>query len=211
MKVFVIESSNPLDLLDDRNEAESLLKICKMFGHKVRSFFIKSKGDLRNVLRYLSNIEAEEKDLFCYHFSCHGNNDGLEFGSDFLSWEDFFEIIAPLVDNETLKDKFMLIISACGAVEQELTKKFTKLDDEIKGKISPPSYIFIYDEEEVDWQDALLSWTILYHRLGNVKTIRKKDMQDLLEKMKIVEFGNLIYYRWDKNQKKYLRFRPTVE
>jgi len=208
MKVFVIESPSPNDLLDGRNEADSIVNISKMFGHKAASFFVKNKNELDSVMKYITVVDASETDLYCYHFSCHGNDSGIAFGPDLLNWVNFAKTILPILKNKSLKDKSIIIISACGANEQKLTRKISKLDDEVKEYISPPSYIFVYDENEVPWSDALLSWTILYHQLGKVKKIERSDMQELLEKMKKVEFGKLIYFRWDEDKKKYLRFRP---
>ena len=209
MNIFVIESPNPIDLLEGRNEADSIVSIGKMFNHKATSFFVKDKVELNSVLKYLADVEADKTDLFCYHFSCHGNENGLAFGPDFLNWTEFSLAIDPFLKNKTMKDKYFLILSACGANEQDLTKKISKLDDSAKASIAPPSYIFVYDETEVYWRDALLSWTILYHRLGNVKKIDKDEIQDLLEKMKNVEFGKLLYFRWDDVKNKYLRFPPS--
>lgn len=207
MKLFVIESPSPNDLLDGRNEADSIVNISKMFGHKAISFFVKNKNELDSVMQYITDIDASKNDLYCYHFSCHGSNQGIAFGADILDWNSFAEAINPLLKNKSLKDKSIIIISACGANEQELTKNISKLDDAAKEQISPPSYIFVYDESEVLWSDALLSWTILYHQLGKVTKIERSVMQNLLKNMKTVEFGNLIYFRWDKSKKKYLKFR----
>jgi hypothetical protein len=211
MKVFILESPNPNDLLDGRNEAESLVSICKMFYHKATSFFIKNRNELNDVLKYITDVKAVGNDIFCYHFSCHGNSDGLWFGPDFINWDQFAITIMPILENRTLMNRCILVISACGANEQDFTKKISKLEDEAKNAIAPPSYLFVYDDDDVVWKDALLSWTILYHRLSNAKQIEKEDMQELLENMKIVEFGKLIYYRWDLDKKKYLRFRPADE
>ncbi|MGA3282378.1 MAG: hypothetical protein ABSD50_15525 [Smithella sp.] len=208
MKVFVIESPSPNNLLDGRNEADSIVNISKMFGHKAASFFVKNKNELDSVMKYITDVDASATDLYCYHFSCHGNDKGIAFGPDLLNWVSFAKAILPILKNKSLKDKSIIIISACGANEQKLTRKISKLDDEVKKHISPPSYIFVYDEKKVPWSDALLSWTILYHQLGKVKKIERSDMQRLLKKMKTVEFGKLIYFRWDEGKKKYLRFRP---
>jgi len=209
MNVFVIESPNPYDLLDGRNEADSLVNICKMFGHKAVSFFVKNRMEFQSAIKYVADVEAKSGDLFCYHLSCHGNDSGVAFGPDFLDWEKLAISIIPILENTSLKNKSIMIISACGANEQELTGKISGLDEKAKSSIAPPSYIFVYDESEVKWNDALLSWAILYHKLGKVRKIDKSEIQELLKGMDLLEFGKLIYFRWDENKQKYLRFKPN--
>ncbi len=203
MKVFVIESPNPNDLLDERNEAESLISVCKMFEHQVADFFVKSKCELITILNYLKGIELEEDDYIIFHFSCHGNENGLSFGNDFLKWVDFLKVVKTLFKDNDLAHKYSFIISACGSNKQKLSKYISKLVSESIGEYYPPEYLIIYNSDEVFWADAILSWTILYHHLSNKKKIVRGEMQKIMKKMESVGFGELIYFRWDADEKKY--------
>jgi len=208
LKTFIIESPNPNDLLDERNEAGSLVNICRMFSHKATSFLVKSKDGFTEAIDYICDIELEDKDLLCLHLSCHGNEDGLAFGKDFINWGQLGTCLMGFISESRFRNKYILVISACGANDQNLTKKLSRLDKNLRNKIAPPSYVFVYDETEVPWKDALLSWTILYHQLSNLKSLDKDEVQLILGNIKSGHFGKLMYFRWDFGTQKYMRFRP---
>ena len=124
MNVFVLESPSPNDLLREVNEADSLTRIGKMFGHRVVPFFLKNKQELTAAIDYLAELDLEDPaDFFCFHFSCHGNDGGIALGPDLIQWADMFEILKPIFRNNTLEGKSILIISACGANKQKLSTK----------------------------------------------------------------------------------------
>lgn len=208
MNIFIIESPSPNDLLERRNEAESLKSVCEMFEHKIAEFLVKDKDELKSCIGYLGELELSKKEYVCFHFSCHGNDDGLWFGKDFVSWSKMSKIIKPLLNNKSLKNRYSFIISACGANEQTLSTKLSEVVFDSETKIYPPEYIIIYDESDVIWSDALLSWTILYHQLSDEQSIDKKKLQLLMKRMKTVGFGSLMYFRWEKDDLQYKRYRP---
>ena len=102
MRVFIVECPNPLDLLQERNEGKSLEQICKLVGHEVASFQSKSKEDLVGACRYISSIDREHDatdnpDLpLCIHISSHGEEDGLWFGKDLVSWNELLYALEPI-------------------------------------------------------------------------------------------------------------------
>ena len=203
MKVFIIESPNAKDLLDERNETESIISVCKMFEHQIADFFVKSKNELCETINYINGIDIEENDYIIFHFSCHGNEDGLAFGNDFLTWNDFIIAIKTLFTNSKLADKYSFIISACGANKQKISKTFTKVASKIETNIFPPKFIITFNTDIVNWQDAILCWTILYHQLIDAQNISRKEIQQIMKKLKSVEFGDLKYSRWEKDERKY--------
>ena len=210
MNVFVLESPSPNDLLREVNEADSLTRIGKMFGHRVVPFFLKNKQELTAAIDYLAELDLEDPaDFFCFHFSCHGNDGGIALGPDLIQWADMFEILKPIFRNNTLEGKSILIISACGANKQKLSTKINQAYATSEEPLFPPLFIIVYDDEEVEWRDALLSWTLLYHYLGKRKPTQKA-MQDLIKRMESAGFGKLKYSRWDVEKKQYLAFKATL-
>ncbi|TGL50818.1 hypothetical protein EHQ61_08585 [Leptospira wolffii] len=179
-----------------------------MFEHQAYSFLIFSAKDLKEKIEYIAKSSIQEDEFLCLHFSCHGNEDGLGIGSDFLKWSEFGVILIPLLKNKNFKDKLIITISACGANEQKLTKNISSFEARIKSRIAPPLYFFVYDEYEVGWADALLCWTILYHQIGKIDSLEKNDVKKILSKISISGLGKLIYFRWDWNSFKYKKFRP---
>lgn len=206
MKIFIIESPSPNDLLDERNEKSSLENMCKIFGHQSTSFTTYSKEELIKTINYISLVKIEDEEVLCLHFSCHGNNDGLAFGADFLTWLNFTKILAPIFKRNKLSIKTIVVISACGANGQIITDKINQLDIEIRKKLIPPAYFFVYNQDKVLWRDALLCWAILYHQLNSITDFSKTVVQSILNRIKFADFGDIIYFRWDTKKLRYMKF-----
>jgi hypothetical protein len=211
MKIFIIESPNPNDLLESRNEKSSLENMCKMFGHQSVSFTIYSRGDMIKFVNYISKINLGATDILCMHFSCHGNNDGISIGPDFIDWTKFLIILAPIYANKNIGKKTFIIISACGANGQTITTKVNSFNSKLKSKITPPYYFFVYNQDTVEWGDSLMCWAILYHQLSKLQDFKKKSVQNILTRIKNSELGDIKYFRWDETQLKYLKFEPNGE
>ena len=47
-----------MDLLQGRSEKEALEKVCKLIGHEVTTFQVKSKDEFETVCRYVSSIDS---------------------------------------------------------------------------------------------------------------------------------------------------------
>lgn len=208
MRVFVIESTSPLDLMDGRSESRTLEQICKMMGHNVTTFFAKSKSEFDNICEFISSIELVERDEskdepICIHISSHGDEDGVLFGKDELSWKDLADSLIPIFSMDYQND-FFLAISACGTFNQSA---HTHLKKQYKERgIKPPKYIFSINEDEVDWKDAILTWTILYRQIEDLDSNKRRDFQNLLNKIIESGFGNLKYNRWDNKNQRYMSY-----
>ncbi len=73
-------------------------------------------------------------------------------------------------------------------------------------KLKPPLYLFVTNEDRVAWDDAMVAWVNLYHRLGNVGLDSKKPIQAVLKAVKEITGLPLAYWRWDADRKKYFRW-----
>lgn len=207
MRVFIIESASPLDLLNGTSESAALENICKMMGHKVVSFFAKSEREFGEICNYISSIDSVERvkrdEPICIHLSSHGDKNGILFGRDDLSWDKITQYLKPIFKMD-YKEDFFLIISACGTDNHKLHHSMRK--SIIESKITPPRYIFSINEDEVEWRDSALIWTILYHQIENLNSDKRSDFQGLLRRIQAADLGYLKYHRWDNKQKKYLPF-----
>jgi hypothetical protein len=206
MKVFIIESPNPNDLLESRNEKSSLENMCKMFGHQSTSFSTYSKDDLDKIVKYIAKVDLQESDILCLHFSCHGDSAGIEIGSDFIQWGEFIQVLLPIFADKEIGSRTFIIISACGANEQTITRIINLFDDKLKAQLSPPYYFFVYNQDTVEWRDSLICWAILYHQLGKLESIKKQDVKQVLDRIKNAKLGDIKYYRWDSAKLKYLKY-----
>jgi len=75
-RVFILESPNPLDLLENRGERLALEQVCKLVGHDASTFLLRDAQELKQTFSYISSIKGNKDDktpLFI-HISVHGNN-----------------------------------------------------------------------------------------------------------------------------------------
>lgn len=212
MRVFIIECPNPLDLLQERNEGKSLEQICKLVGHEVVSFHPKSKNDLVTVCRFISSIDREHDctdnpDLpLCIHISSHGEEDGLYFGQDLISWNDLLEALEPICTKKSIyKGEKILTISACEAREQQLTEKIEK-KKKIHKAFQPPKHLFVTADENVYWNDAVVAWALFYNKIPKANMSKKKNILAVLSLIDRAELGAVHYYRWSHKKGKYLGY-----
>lgn len=209
LRVFIIECPNPIDLLQGRNEGKSLEQICKMIGHEVFCFHPKSKLNLAEVCRYISSIDREydgniDPDVpICIHISSHGEEDGLLFGKDLVGWNDLFEALEPVYTKKsTYKGQNILILSACEAKGQQLTKRIQKMRKE-NNALKPPKHLFITADEEVYWNDAVVAWALFYNKIPKTKFSKKEKIIEVLSLIKNAQLGSIHYYKWSEKKIKY--------
>lgn len=82
-----------MDLLQNRGEAPGLEEACTLIGHEVASLTAKSESEFKNLCRFISDIDSDHgrssRKLapLCLHIAAHGNEDGLGFGKDLVTWD----------------------------------------------------------------------------------------------------------------------------
>ncbi|WP_338656295.1 DsrE family protein [Sporosarcina psychrophila] len=210
MKVFIIETSSPFDVSEERSESKALTEICKMMDHEVAMFFAKSKREFEEICNYISSIEyvVERKDEepICIHLSSHGNEKGILFGRDNLSWKEVSQVLTPIFTMDYEEDIF-LVVSSCGTDRINLHSHMKNIVEE---DYSPPKYIFSVNEEETEWRDAALIWTILYHQIDSLDSDEKLQVQGLLNRISGAGLGKLKYHRWDEDRNKYLQHSGKI-
>ena len=213
-KVLVIEGPNALDLLEGRGERNSLEQVCKLFGHDVASFFVRDKSELHRTLTYIGAISRHPgagTDPLFVHVSVHGNREGIGVGADTVFWDELAEMTVRMYDHlDNYLGPVILVLSACGANEQELTRLLKSKSDQFE-IIHPPEYVFVFTDKTVKWTDAVVTWTIFYSQVAAIefdvsspKQIAK--IQHLLGRLDRSGFGKLTYYRWDESDETYKRF-----
>ena len=210
-RIVLLESPNPMDLLQGRTEVQTLAAACRLIGYEAVSFTIRSQREFQETCKYLSTIEATHdssnaKDVPLFvHISCHGNDKLLAFGKDNVDWEELSSDIEPLCTLEDYPAGFVLSISACGAGDQKITTGLSAAFKKKKG-MRPPHYLFVTDGESVLWDAATVAWVALYHHVGKVGITDKRKIQKALTAIKTVSSMSLLYFRWDAKEKKYKRF-----
>ena len=213
-KVLVIEGPNALDLLQGRGERGSLEQVCGLFGHDVASLFVHDGEELRKALAYVGAISRHPgagSEPLIVHVSVHGDANGLTVGPDDVTWEELAEMTVEMYSNlDRYRGPVVLVLSACGASEQELTDLLESKRGDLD-LLNPPEYVFVFTDESVRWTDAVVAWTIFYSQIGRIrfdiysyKDIRK--IQKLLGRLHKSALAKLTYFRWDGSEEAYKIF-----
>lgn len=213
-RVFIVESPNPLDLLEGRSERQSLEQVCKLVGHDAATFLIRDVAELKQTFNYISSIKCdkEDKTTLFIHISAHGNEDGIAAGADDVDWSE----LARHVQNMYTRLRYyhgaiILIVSACGANKHRIANTLAKNVKTAEEAFVPPEYVFVTSQDLVKWSDAVVAWTIFYRQMLRFDFKDRVKIQDLLNRLHKSGFGDLTYYRWDAAKKQYPRYQPKDE
>lgn len=146
--VMLIESVGATDLFDSRSEGEGMQRMLHLSG--VRSVLrnVCGKASFIDELKVFAASEAE-----VLHLSCHGNGDGIGFtNGEMMGWAELYSRLEPDIHDKTL------CLSSCGATA---TDKLAKLF--CAGHAKP--LMIIGSPDSIRWDDALVSWGIVYRAL----------------------------------------------
>lgn len=211
LKLFMIESVNPVDLLDNRFEGKAIKDICKMIGHDVGYLKALSYADLEKNCDFIANIDLSKigSDPICIHLAAHGNAEGLNYGVDFVNWNHLRYALAKVTQRLSRKrHPFFISISACGAGYQELTRE---LEDEYREykDFKPPMHIFVTegsgDSTSTKWPDSAVSWALFYLRLEQLGRVTAKDLESILDDIKQATNTTLSSFSWNFRRDRYHR------
>lgn len=216
-RVFILESPNPIDLLENRGERSSLESVCNLFGYDTAAFLLTGRSDLKRALMYIREVgecsnlaDGDEPPLFI-HISAHGNNEGISIGSDFVKWRDLAAFVVKMYSKlRRYTGLVILVLSSCGSKGQKMTRLWAKISrrfwEETGEDFFPPEYVFVFSDDEIDWRDSLAIWTIFYRKASELDFSRPIQIQALLRLVAKLKFGNLTYHRLDRDEKQYKRF-----
>lgn len=213
LRIFIIEAPSPMDLLQRRAETPALEQACALIGHEVTSFTVKSKNEFQDIIRFIASIDPDQDASgqgpcpLCVHIAAHGNRDELGIGLDSLTWDDLLTAVQPLCKMPLYTGNVILVISACGAPNQGLTKKLQRRALKDEG-FSPPAYLFVTADEAPSFDDALVPWTVFYHQLPTIPLEDRKQVQGTLRKVRAAGATALKYYRWDTTSRRYRSYLP---
>jgi len=210
-RVFVLESPNPLELLEGTGERSSLQQVCALLGHDVSSFLLRDKAEFIQTCQYVSAIKGDKDDKspMFLHISLHGNASGIGLGRELITWSELSIIIQRMYEGLCYyHGPVILILSACGANKQQLTAKLTNAVKAASEPFVPPEYLFVFSDDEVDWRDAVVTWTIFYRYAPKINFLTEKaKVQTLLNRICRAGCGKLTYFRWDGAADIYRRYQ----
>ncbi|MFA6980915.1 MAG: hypothetical protein WC209_16445 [Ignavibacteriaceae bacterium] len=212
IRLAIIESPNPIDLFTGTSEAKALEASCKLMGHEAVSFLVKSRKEFQETCKYLSSASSHhsperEKAPFFIHISSHGNSDCVGFGSDDLGWDELTNDLLPILENNNYKGKFALSISACGSGENTISN-YAKEALRKNNKTKLPKYIFSILGATVNWDAALVGWTLLYYKISSISISDKIKVIDILKKINDCINVQFAYKRLEEKEEKYYHYSP---
>lgn len=142
-EVFVIESLDFDDEAKDRFEGKMITHILNLHEKSSQYFYIRTKKELKAVLKKFG--ESEYRYL---HLSCHGNSSAMATTLDLIRFEELGDMLRPYLD------KRRVFVSACEMVNDELARS-----------IIPNSgcYSVIGPCKPIAFSDAAIFWSALYH------------------------------------------------
>ena len=190
--------------------------MCNLFGHDAYTFMLRDPGDLKRTLGYIGSagwFDRPTKAPVFVHLSTHGDGDGLFVGPKQVLWKKLGEMLISMLegmhfDGNGYPGPTILVISACDSRDQSLTRYLAHAFR--KGRLnSPPLYVFLIADPEVYWADAVVSWTIFYRAVLDLDFVANEpspEVKTFLENLRRSEYGNLVYFRWDSADRRYLRF-----
>ena len=193
-------------------------QVCKLFWHDIVSFRIRDKNELSQTLMYISSVgwhvDSGDVPIFI-HLSAHGSKSALAIGSDEVTWDELAELIVKTFgeiysESGFYKGPIVLVVSSCHTDGKALSKCLRTAHKKKKLKW-PPEYVFVFDDAEVNWRDAVVAWTMFYReapRINFSDASERGAIQRLLKRVKQSGHGKLRYFRWDDVRDHY-RPSPT--
>lgn len=159
-EILIIESRSPQDIFDDRYESGTLKQILKLQGIHAKNIEVVDRKFLSKAIKY-----AEKEHIRYIHISAHGNPDGFALtDGDFITWNEFDEIAWPRLK------KTCLCFSSCG-VGQGADELFNYHKSFCNAIVAPT--------RNVNWGEALVAFSALYHRALSVETSTAQDVKVL--------------------------------
>ncbi len=175
--VYIIESAELDDYLDDRKEGVILEKSLKMMGVKNFYFPIFTLESFNFILSLIQPPYIDPKDetiikVPVLHISTHGNNEGIQFmDGRFLNWKDFGSLLLP-INKKCMQYLGVCMSVCCGAYAEDAAKVLS---------ISNCPYLYLVGPiKTIGWADALLAFQVFYKHI------------DKLFNSKFLELNNLI-------------------
>ena len=214
LRLAIVESPNPIDLFEDRSEAHALAATCRLMGHQAASFFVRSRREFKETIRYLASADSEHAERYpslplILHISSHGNSGWMAVGPDAISWEELVEDIKPLIENPDYKGKLVLSLSSCGSGSNTISKSIRRVHGDEAERL--PTYIFSITGDSVNWDDALIAWNLLYLKLSQVGLVDRGKVMTALKEVLAGTGVIFSYSRWSDGDKKYFRWLADNE
>jgi hypothetical protein len=180
-EVFIVESLYRKE--EDANcyDGKRLHDIlCLDSARRPKYYYIRTKQELKEIARLFT--ESRYRWL---HLSCHGDDRGLGFRLDSLSFAEFSEIFSGRLD------KRRLFVSACEVGVRRFAKAVFAENPECYSVVAP-AHGPVFTESAV-------VWSAFYHlmRQRRERAMRHQDITEVLAKLGNVFPPRMSHFEWD--------------
>lgn len=166
VKIYIIESPGPNDILDNRKEGFALSEILKLADIKNTYYSVVDRKTFSECLnRIYTDIKSIDPVLggIVFHLSMHGNKTGIGLtNGEFIDWTEFYKIFDEFnqrlgyitLPNKITVSKFSISMSTCEGFSAHIIKDYSEypLYTSLIGPIT-----------SVNWSDSLISFATYYH------------------------------------------------
>lgn len=161
-RVIAVGGPNSPELLSYRG-GTPLEHICRLFGYRPTTYRVDNLNALRRTIKFIGAVVRLSKfdgDPLVVHISVDGNPSGLEIGPDKASWGQLILMVSDLLrDLKSYSPPVILVLSACGARENDLTGLLLERG---QSTASMPDHLFLFVQRGPRWTDLILGWAHFY-------------------------------------------------
>lgn len=163
--IFIIESLEFSDEVDNTLEGKFLSHILHLGGKKPKYYYIRTEKELKKVL----NLFRQSAYRYL-HLSCHGSETSISTTLDSISFRKFGQLMRPYLRNKRL------FISACSAANSQLARNIIPSS----GCIS-----IIGPVTDVGFHDAAIIYASFYHLMFKKRASKmtRSDVTSILQKV----------------------------
>jgi hypothetical protein len=182
-EVFIIESLDPDDEGNGRFEGSMISHILNLHGKKCKYRYVRTKKQFITAIK-----EFGESKYRYLHISCHADERSMcTTNQDEIKFSELGLILRPYMA------KRRLFVSACKMVNENLVKEVIPHSN-CNSVIGP--------NEKVEFSDAAILWSSLYHLMFkyNYQAMQRKQLLKFLKKTSRIFQVDMSYYALSKSE-----------
>jgi hypothetical protein len=166
--VFIVESRNTKEEKQGKRQGKILVEILTLLNKKPEYRYIRTKRELRVMVRQF--FESEYRYL---HLACHGRPQNLRLTLERLRYDDLVEIVDEERGRTGTKSKRRLFLSACS------------VPDSIAQILKPPSVFIsvVAPRHKIKTRITPLVWATFYNNMfgRNPKLMKHEEIRETLD------------------------------
>lgn len=194
MRTYIAESVYPEDFFERRWEGHVVEEIVRLLHGRAFYRIVMTSALLDAALG-----RARKRDCDVFHLSCHGDESGicLTDGTD-LSWDEL-----ALKFRDARYSPSVLVLSSCLAGDRGAARAF-------RNHTSRPAVIFGTEgdgDDKIRFPGACITWPMLYTELLT-QGMEQSALRSAVNKMNRVTAHQFVYWRWNDDSDRYLRYPP---